>query len=45
MEKRKSILKDKSYIFAVEIVRLSQYMQEKKEYILNRQLLKSGTSF
>ena len=40
------LLKDKSYSFAVEIVRLVQYLQqEKKEYVLSKQILKSGTSW
>ena len=39
------LLKDKSYSFAVEIVRLVQYLQqEKKKYVLSKQILKSGTS-
>ena len=39
------LLKDKSYSFAVEIVRLVQYLhQEKKEYVLSKQILKSGTT-
>ena len=39
------LLKDKSYSFVVEIVRLVQYLQqEKKEYVLSKQILKSGTS-
>ena len=46
MEKRKeSVLKNKSYKFAVRIVRLSQYLeQEKKEFVLNKQILRSGTA-
>jgi four helix bundle protein len=40
-----SILRDKSYQFAVRVVRLSQYLQaEKKEYVLSKQLLRSGTA-
>jgi len=40
-----SILRDKSYQFAIRIVRLSQYLQaEKKEYVLSKQLLRSGTA-
>ncbi|WP_298997979.1 four helix bundle protein [uncultured Tenacibaculum sp.] len=40
-----SILKDKSYGFALEIVRLSQYLvADKKEYVLSKQLLRSGTA-
>lgn len=40
-----SILKDKSYQFAIRIVRLYQYLsQEKKEFVLSKQILRSGTS-
>ena len=43
--KKKSILRDKSYAFSVRIVRLAQFLQqEKKEFILSKQILKSGTS-
>lgn len=41
----KSILKDKSYAFAIRIVKLSQYLQmDKKEYVLSKQILRSGTA-
>lgn len=41
----KSILRDKSYAFAILIVKLSRFlMSEKKEYVLSKQLLRSGTS-
>jgi four helix bundle protein len=41
----KSILKDKSYLFAVDIVKLSQSLQkDKKEFILSKQLIRSGTA-
>ena len=41
----KSILKSKSYNFAVQIVKLSKLIsEEKKEYLLSKQILKSGTS-
>lgn len=41
----KSILKDKSYAFAVRIVKLSQYLQtERKEFVLSKQVLRSGTA-
>ncbi|HPN84976.1 MAG TPA: four helix bundle protein [Victivallales bacterium] len=40
-----NIIQEKSYAFAVRIVKLSQYFsKDKKEYVLSRQLLKSGTS-
>ncbi|OBQ56383.1 four helix bundle protein [Tamlana sp. s12] len=42
---RESILKNKSYHFAVLIVKTYKIISsEKKEYTLSRQLLKSGTS-
>lgn len=38
-------VKNKSFAFAVRIVRLYQFMTEtKKEYVLSKQLLKSGTA-
>ena len=41
----KSVLRDKSYEFAIQVVKLSQSLQtEKKEFILSRQLLRSGTA-
>ncbi|RCX05487.1 four helix bundle protein [Schleiferia thermophila] len=41
----RSPLRDKSYSFSVNIVRLIQYLQtEKKEFILSKQLLRSGTA-
>ena len=40
-----SILKQKTFEFAVKIVRLVQRLQaEKKEFVMSRQLLKCGTS-
>ena len=42
---KKSILKDKSKAFALMVIRLYKYLcEEKKEYILSKQLLRSGTS-
>jgi four helix bundle protein len=40
-----SILKEKSFAFAIRIVRLYKYLsQYKQEYILAKQLLRSGTA-
>jgi four helix bundle protein len=40
-----NVIKDKSYKFAVRIVGLYKYLaNEKKEYVLSRQVLRSGTS-
>jgi four helix bundle protein len=39
------IIKDKSFKFAVRIVNLYKYLIEnKKEFVLSKQLLRSGTS-
>jgi len=39
------IVADKSFEFAVRIVNLSKYLvNERKEYVLSKQLLRSGTS-
>ncbi|AEH01482.1 four helix bundle protein [Lacinutrix sp. 5H-3-7-4] len=40
-----NIILDKTYDFAVAIVKLSQKLvSEKKEYVLSKQILRSGTS-
>ena len=42
---KKNIIKDKSFDFAIRIVKLYQYLTaEKNEYVLSKQLLRSGTS-
>src|SRR5258705_6708482 len=41
---RKNIIVQKSYSFALEIIRLYKSLIEKKEYILSKQILRSGTS-
>ena len=41
----KDILKEKSYQFALRVVRLSRHLQEKKhEFVLSRKVLDSGTN-
>ncbi len=43
--KKDNIVKEKSYAFAVRIVRLYKFLcEEKKEYTLSKQLLRCGTS-
>lgn len=45
MSEKKNTIKDKSFAFAVSVIRLFQYLTEtKKEYILSKQLLRSGTA-
>ncbi|NQV41689.1 MAG: four helix bundle protein [Candidatus Marinimicrobia bacterium] len=39
-----NVVKDKSFAFALRIIKLNQLLSAKKEYVLSRQLLKSGTS-
>ncbi len=40
-----NILREKSYKFALRIVKLYQYLaQEKREFVLSKQVLRSGTS-
>lgn len=44
MEKS-NVIKDKSFAFAIEKVELYKWMtEEKKEYVLSKQILRSGTS-
>lgn len=41
----KSIIKEKSFTFSIRIIKLYKYLNEtKKEYILSKQLLRSGTA-
>ena len=40
-----SVLVDKSYDFSIRMVKLNQYLNnEKKEYVMSKQLLRSGTA-
>ncbi len=42
---KKDLLREKSFAFALRIVRLSRFLQERQqEYILSKQILRSGTS-
>ncbi len=42
---KENIIKSKSFAFAIRIVKMYQFLTEqKKEYILSKQLLRSGTS-
>ena len=42
---RKNVVKDKSFAFAVRIVNLYKYLtNDKKEFVLSKQLLRSGTA-
>lgn len=40
-----NVIKNKSFSFALRVVKLYKFLtQEKKEYVLSKQLLRSGTS-
>lgn len=42
---KENVIKSKSFAFALQVIKLYQYLQaEKKEYVLSKQLLRSGTS-
>ncbi len=42
---KESVLRDKSYQFALRVIKLYKYIAaEKKEYVLSKQILRSGTS-
>ena len=43
-EKKPNIIKEKSFAFALRVVKLYQFLVEKKEFVLSKQLLRSGTS-
>ena len=44
-EKKENPIRDKSLAFAIRVVRLYQFLsKEKKEYVLSKQVLRSGTS-
>jgi len=45
MEKKPNLIRDKSYSFALRVVRAVRHlMKTEKEFILSKQLLRSGTS-
>ena len=42
---KENIVKDKSYAFALRIIKLYKFLsEEKKEYVLSKQILRCGTS-
>jgi four helix bundle protein len=45
MMKKENVIQEKSFDFAIRIVNLYKYLcEEKKEYVLSKQVLRSGTS-
>lgn len=41
---KENVIKEKSFLFAIEIVSLYKTIVERKEFVLSKQLLRSGTS-
>jgi four helix bundle protein len=42
---RKNVVKNKSFAFALRIIKLYQFLcEQKKEFVLSKQLLRSGTA-
>ena len=45
MDNKENVLKDKSYKFALRVVKLYKHLtEEKREFVLSKQVLRSGTS-
>ena len=42
--KKENVVKDKSFAFAIRIVNLFKLLRERKEFVLSKQLLRSGTA-
>lgn len=42
--RKKNIVKEKSFCFALEIIELYKKLIEEKEFVISKQLLRSGTS-
>ncbi len=41
---KENIIAERTYMFAIEIVKLTKELIAEKEYVLSKQILKSGTS-
>jgi len=39
-----NVIVDKSFLFAVEIIKFCEILEQMRKYVVSRQLLKSGTS-
>ena len=45
MRMKENIVKDKSFAFALRVIKLAKFLEsEKREFVLSRQLLRSGTA-
>lgn len=41
---KQSIIRDKSFAFALDVIETTKVLQKENEYVLSKQLLRSGTS-
>ena len=41
---KENIVKDKSFAFALRVVHLAKYLEGRKEFVLSKQVLRSGTA-
>jgi len=44
MDKKENIIRDKSYQFALRIIKLYQELSKQNEFVICKQVLRSGTS-
>lgn len=45
MNEKKNVIKDRSFLFAKRIIKLYKYLADnKKEFVISKQLLRSGTA-
>ena len=44
MEVRSNVIVEKSTYFAIKIIEFCEHLEEKRKYVISKQLLKSGTS-
>lgn len=42
--KEDNIIQRKAFLFAIRIIRLNQYLKKKNEFVISKQILRSGTS-
>jgi four helix bundle protein len=42
--KTQNLIAEKSYLFALRIIKLSQYLTRQNEFVISKQVLRSGTS-
>ena len=44
MDEKPNIIKDKAYLFAIDIIYLYKEMMKQNEFVLSKQIVRSGTS-